>query len=329
MTSMHSSAHSIRSMDSIRTELRTELSRLETMITRTSNAHTIEVGVEESQLNTVSTPTERRFTVGAEAKNEDSYLSVPNRSAEQGMETSIAEVSGPQVASQSDPSNEAQNGSISRTQSHRKGKAAVESRIAPDSHKHSMSNRSSMVKADDPSPVGEVNKVSDLYAEFSKKLEPRRHESSASEIDTVAIHDVLRQSLASIYPPEVVKYISLRQVITLCEDHIDFLDRRPSIQSPAAGKMKERSYVNISARVTARPSMVELRDRLRELQKAIKVSREQCIRAGYTLLDLDKLLFPAGTGSYPPSDRLPPRPTIASGDDSSSIYSEDFHSPAE
>ena len=329
MTSMHSSAHSIRSMDSIRTELRTELSRLETMITRTSNAHTTEVGVEESQLNTVSAPTERRFTVGAEAENGDSYLSVPNSLAEQAMQSSVAGASGPQAPSQSEAMNEARNGLISRSQSQRKGKGAIENRIQADSHRNSMSNRSSIVKADDQSPAGQVNKASDLYAEFSKKLEPRRKESSASEIDTVAIHDVLQQSLASIYPPEVVKYISLRQVITLCEDHIDFLDRRPSIQSPTAGKTTERSYVNISTRATARPSMVDLRDRLKELQKAIKVSRERCIRAGYALLELDKLLFPTGTGSYPPSNRLPPKPAIASGDDSSSIYSEDFHSPAE
>ena len=288
MTSMHSSAHSIRSMDSIRTELRTELSRLETMITRTSTMHT-----------------------------------------EHGTESATTKASGVKVTSQDEPLNEAQNGHISRTQSHRKGKAAVENRLGTDSHRSSISNRSSKGKTDDQSPAGEINKVSDLYAEFSKKLEPRGNESSASGIDTVAIHDVLRQSLASIYPPEVVKYISLRQVITLCEDHIDFLDRRPSVQKPAAGKTKERSYVNSSTWAIARPSMIELRNRLKELKKAIKVSREQCIRAGHTLLELDKLLFPAGTGSYPSSDRLPLKLEIASGDDSSSIYSEDFHSPAE
>ena len=329
MTSMHSSAHSIRSMDSIRTELRTELSRLETMITRTSNAHATELGLEESQINTISNPTEGRLTVGAEAKNGEPDFSGHGTLSEHGMESSTAKASGPKVTSQRDPVNETRNGLISRTQSHPGAKAAAENHIEPDSHRPSMSNRSSMGKADDQSPAGEINKVSDLYAEFSKKLEPRRNESSLSEIDTVAIHDVLRQSLATIYPPEVVKYISLRQVITLCEDHIDFLDRRPSIQNPAAGKMKERSYVDSNARATARPSLVELRDRLKGLQKAIKVSREQCIRAGHTLLELDKLLFPAGTGSFPPSDRLQPRSEIPSGNDSSSIYSEDFHSPAE
>ena len=329
MTSMHSSAHSIRSMDSIRTELRTELSRLETMITRTGNAHTTEFGGEDTQINTISNPTERRSSVGAEAENGESYWSVPGPLSEHGMENSTTKGSGVKVSSQEEPWTEVRTGLISRTQSHSKGKAAVENRTETDSHRPSMSNRSSMGKADGQSPMGEINKVSDLYAEFSKKLEPRRNESSASEIDTVAIHDVLRQSLASIYPPEVVKYISLRQVITLCEDHIDFLDRRPSIQKQAVGRTKERSYMSSNARATARPSMVELRDRLKELKKAIKVSREQCIRAGHTLLELDKLLFPAGTGSYSPSDRLPPRPEIASGGDSSSIYSEDFHSPAE
>ena len=329
MTSMHSSAHSIRSMDSIRTELRTELSRLETMISRTSNAHAPEVELEESQTNTISGPTERLFTVDAEAEIENSYLSVPTTLTEHGMESATTQTSAVGVTSQDEPLDEAQNRHISKPQSHRNGEAAVQNRIETDSPGPTMSNRSSKGKVDDQTPAAEVNKVSDLYAEFSKKLEPRRNDSSAIGIDTVAIHDVLRQSLASIYPPEVVKYISLRQVITLCEDHIEFLDRRPSIQKSAAGKTNERSYVDISPRATARPSMVELRGRLIELRRAIKVSRDQCIRAGYMLSELDKLLFPAGTGRYPPSDRLPPRPETASGDDSSSIYSEDFHSPAE
>ena len=75
--------------------------------------------------------------------------------------------------------------------------------------------------------------------------------------------------------------------------------------------------------------MVELRDRLVELRKAIRASREQCIQAGYTLSELDKLLSPSGTSRYTPADLLSRSPEIASGDDSSSVNSEDFHSPVE
>ena len=329
MTSMYSSAHSIRSMDSIRTELRTELSRLETMITSVSNAHPSEVETEGFHQEPSSSHTEGRFSAVAKAENQGSHMSAPVPLPEHDDKRSSTKDSGIKAASQRESLNETRDGLNGRTQAQRTRETAVEKSIETDSHIPSVDEPSAKDEPEDEKHTGEVNKVSDLYAEFSKDLEPRRNESAEVGIDPAAIHHILRQSLASIYPPEVVKYISLQQVITLCENHIDLLDRRPSVQRSAVGKMKERSYVYRSHPAAARPSMVELRDRLVELRTAIKVSREQCIEAGYSLSEMDKPFSPSGTGSYAPADRPPAETGTNSGDESSSIRSEDFHSSAE
>ena len=316
-------------MDSIRTELRTELSRLETMITSVSNAHPSEVEMEGLHQEPGSSHTEGRFSAVAKAENQGSHMSTPVSLPKHGEKRSTTKDSSIKLASQRESLNETRDGLDGRTQAQRTREIAVEKYIETDSHIPSADEPSAKDEPDDEKHTGEVNKVSDLYAEFSKDLEPRRNESAEVEIEPAAIHHILRQSLAGIYPPEVVKYISLQQVITLCENHIDLLDRRPSVQRSAVGKMKEGSYVYRSNPAAARPSMVELRDRLVELQTAIKVSREQCIEAGYSLSELDKPLSPSGTGSYAPANRPPPETGTNSGDESSSIRSEDFHSSAE
>lgn len=328
MTSMHSSAHSIRSMDSIRTEFRTELSRLEAMISNTSNALPSGVETGESQNDPDFSPTVRQPSAIAETGNGVLYPPVSDLLPEHKHESPTT--TGPviELATQGDPSNLALNEVIGGAQPPQVGEMAAGNRTKIELRMHSKGKGTSMGIIDEEGPAKEVNKVSDLYAEFSKNLEPRRTESSAIEIDSAAIHDSLRQSLAGIYPPEVVKYISLRQVTTLCEDHIDFLDRKPSVQPPVVGSIGERSDVDSVPRAAARP-FAELRIRLVELRKAIRVSRKQCVQAGYTLFELDKFLSPPGTGSYSPADRPPRRSAMDSGDDSSGIYSEEFYSTAE
>lgn len=316
-------------MDSIRTEFRTELSRLEAMITNTSNTQPSGVETGEFENNLDFSPTVRQHSAVAEAGNGVSHPPVPGPLPGHDHESPTTTGPGIELATQGEPSALARNEVIGGAQLQRIGKVATGNRTETDLHIPSKDNGTSMGVIDDEAHTGEVNKVSDLYAEFSKNLEPRRTESSAVEIDSAAIHDVLRQSLASIYPPDVVKYISLRQVTTLCEDHMDFLDRKPSVQPSVLGNIRERSDVESVPRAAARPSMAELKVRLLELRKAIKVCRKQCIQAGYTLCELDKLLSPPGTGSYSLGYRPPRKPEMDNGDDSSSIHSEDFHSPAE
>ena len=326
MTSMHSSAHSIRSMDSIRTEFRTELSRLEAMISSTSNVPPTQIEIDRAPQKAGSSRTEGAFAVVSAAELGGSNLLIAGQPPEHNRDTSDPSV---EVESHQESMNDI-HGSLDRTnRSQRTRDMAVGQSTATDSNIDSKKLRSSTDEIDDNDPTQEVNKVSDLYAEFSKKSEPRPKESKAIEPDCAAIHLTLQQSLATIYPPEVVRYVSLRQVTTLCEDHIDFLDRSPSILISAIGKMKETSYIDDNTSASAGPSLVKLKDRLVELEDATKITREKCTRAGYSLLELDKILPPPGTGRRVPAQRPPPRPAIDSADDSSSLYSEDFHSPAE
>ena len=302
-------------MDSIRTEL----SRLEAMITTASVTHPSETETRDNHTIAGSSRTERRIS---------GPLPGP------GWESSTAKEPRNDLAPRHDSSNGIQESIDRSNQIQRTGDMAAEQYFQPDSQQ-STNHRSSLdlskdtnnSSTDNPSEGG--NRSSLLYAEFSKTSQPRQHGTPRIEVDCDAIHALLRQSLASIYPPEVVKYISLRQTATLCEGHVDLIDRKPIVQMSAIGKMKEMSYVENSTPSSARPSMINLRDRLIELKKAIKLSRAQCIGAGYSLSQLDELLSPPGSRSSAPADRPSRTPELYSGDDSSSIYSEDYHSVME
>ncbi len=317
MTSMHSSAHSIRSMDSICTRL----SRLEATVTSASSAHPFENGTEDFHGNPSASRTERPVAAAAEVESRSLHLSAHGLLAEHNGTSFTARDSAVALSSQQDSSHGAGKGVDRRAQSQGTRQIAVE-------HQIETNPKPSTDDLDDENPVGGVNKSSALYAEFSK-TRPRRNKSSANDIDSAAIHHLLTQSLADIYPPEVVKYASLQQFITLCEDHIDLLDRRPSIQISATSKMKEIRYVDESNQTSAPPSLVKLKGRFTDLQKAIKVSKEQCLRAGYSLSELDRLLSPPGTRGWALAGRPPRMPELDSADDSSSVYSEDFHSTVE
>ncbi|KAL9125308.1 MAG: hypothetical protein Q9175_008098 [Cornicularia normoerica] len=318
-------------MDSIRTEL----SRLEAMINSASVTHLSEIETGNSYKRRGSNFTERRDSAVEEGKNPGPDMSVSGPLPEHRGESPTARDSGSKFAPQQHTLNETRKDFDRRSQSPRTRELAVDRSIQLDYHKSSADHRSFLIEPDDindpymESPAEEGNRSSFLYAEYSKSSQPRQHEYPKVEIDSGAIHSIIRQSLTNIYPPEVVEYVSLRQITTLCEDHIDLLDRRPSVQLSAIRKMKELSYVDSDTPASARPSIIKLRGRLIELRNAIKVSREQCIHAGYSLSELDKLLSPPGSGRRAPADRPPPKLKPDSGDDSSSIYSEDFYSSAE
>ncbi len=325
MTSMHSSAHSIRSMDSIRSEL----SRLEAMITTTKHPSESKTGHRHRRRD--STCTERRLSA-VEGGNRDSDLPGPGPSPEHRGESSTTRDSGIGSAPRRTSFDGSERSLGCSSPSQRISQVAIEPCVPPDYHISSGASRSFLDGSDHINkrsvgrPAEGINESSFLYAEFSKKSGPPQHESPAIEIDCGAIHGILRQSLASMYPPEIVNYVSIRQVTALCEDHIKLLDKSPNVQMSAVGKMKEAGYVDQGAPASARSSMINLRSQLIELRNAIKVSRKQCIQAGYSLSELEKLFPPSGSGSYAPGDRQPPSPE---SDDSSSVYSEDFHSTNE
>ena len=304
LTSMHSSAHSIRSMDSIRTEL----SRLEAMITTASVTQPSETEVGINHTGPGPSRTERQYGTVTDEISQYPYLSDSGPLPGHGRESATAKNSGIDLALQHDSTNGTQESLDRNSQAQRTEDMAGEHYIQPDSHEPSTNHRSSLEKSEDvnkrlmENPSEGENKSSVLYAEYSKHHRSRQHQSPRTDIDCDALHPILRQSLATIYPPEVVRYVSLRQVTALCEGHIDLLDKQPNVQMLAFGKTKERSYVDSSTLASARPSMIKLRDHLIELQNAIKVSREQCIQAGYSLSELDKLLSLPGSGSSAPAN---------------------------
>ena len=303
----------------------TRLSRLEATVTTASNAQLTEDETDKSHEGQGSSHTDTRNTAVVEGEKRSSQP-LPDR----GAASSVARDPGTGIHSQQEVPIRKLNGLDSKNQSRRTRGNAAEHNTDTDKPIDPREDQPKVDESDDQEPLGEVNKVSELYAEFSKKSEPRRNGSSAIEVDNAAIHNLLQQSLANLYPPEIVKYISLQQIITLCEDHIALLETRPKIQtSTTAGKMKDTSYVDDETPILAGPSMMSIRNRLVELRKAIQVSKEQCVQAGYSCSELDKLLSPPGTRSWAPARRPPQTPDINSGDDSSSVYSEDFHSSAE
>ena len=316
ITSMHSSAHSIRSMDSICSRL----SRLEATVTISRDPRPSEAETEESHRSPGASHVEGQNSTVTEAEN---------RGLQQSVASSAARCSGTEISAQEESSNSTPNGFSPRNQSQRTPERAVEHTSETGKPMPSKKNRSPGSKPNENDPEEEVNKVSELYAEFAKKSEPRRKEGPAIEVESAAVHNLLEQSLASIYPPEVVKYISLRQIITLCEDHMDLLERRPSVQPSIMGKMTVIKHLDDGTPALARPAMAKLNNSLIKLRKAIKTSRDQCIEAGYSCLELDKLLFPPGTRSWVPAGPSPQTQEVNSGYDSSSVYSEDFHSSAE
>ena len=324
MTSMHTSAHSVRSMDSIRTEL----SRLEAMINSTSVSHLPDVETVESPMNRGPNNTERRSSAVEGEGTPIPNTSIQGQMPEHAVESSSARALGSQPAPEQRYLDQGRKsldqGSIS-SQIQRTGAAHP---AQPDHH----SILDVLDGGHNPyieSAREEGYKSSVLYAEYTKNPQPHPNERSNTEVDYDTINNTMRQCLTSIYPPEIVEYITLRQVTTLCEGHMELLKKRPSVQFLATGKMKEATHVDDGNRASARPSMITLRDHLVSLQSSIKVSKEQCLEAGYSLSELEKLLYPSGSGSSVPADRPPSDSNNNSGEDSSSVYSEDFHSTAE
>ena len=312
-TSMHTSAHSVRSMDSIRTEL----SRLEAMINSASVTHLPDGEPVESHTKRRSNNTERRSSAVEEEKTPGPNISFPGQMPEHAVETSGARDldQGRKSLDQSSISSQ-------------KKRTVKENSARPDDHSI-LDELDGVHNPYTERATKEGYRRSALYAEYTKLSQPHRNERSNTEVDYDTINTTMRQCLTSIYPPEIVEYITLRQVTTLCEGHMELLEKRPSVQLLATEKMKEVVHVDNSNRASARTPMITLRDHLVSLQSSIKVSREQCLQAGYSLSELEKLLYPSGSGSCAPADRLSSDLKYNSGGDSSSLYSEDFHSSAE
>ena len=245
--SLHSSAHSIRSMETIRHEL----SRLESLINNSSrdNQAANSSGLQSTCSGAldahVSISPARPISSSARAKNR------PMASQRHLSEEAV-----------SLQTNEVPVASSSKASSTKTGRSTP--KIQAEAH-----IRREELKYDS----------SFLYASYSTSqftAKPSQIQHSGA-----AIHDLLTESLAMMYPPCVVDYISVRQLLKHCESHTALLVHQPEIRF-------QKASTDSGAPLNA------LQERTKELQEASRSLRQHCVQSGYPLIELDILL-----GSHP------------------------------
>ena len=247
--SLHSSAHSIRSMETIRHEL----SRLESLINNSSrdNQSANGTGLQSSCSGLldahVSTSSVRPVSSSAHAENPPMAPQRQNSGDPVNLERSEVP-----VASSSNPS------------STKTGRSTPKVQAEAEIRREELRYESSF-----------------LYASYSTS----RVAANPSDIqhDGAAIQDLLTESLAMIYPPCVVDYISIRQLLKHCESHTALLVHQPGIRF-------QRASTDSEAPLNA------LQERTKKLQEASRSLRQHCLQSGYPLMELDVLL-----GSQPRS----------------------------
>ena len=106
------------------------------------------------------------------------------------------------------------------------------------------------------------------------------------KIDYGAMHDLLLQSTAEIYPAELSSYISTNRLVIQFETHLHLLRTFPYNQTATYINGSYRSKNGLSTAYDM------IRDRLIDLQHKLEISRQRCIRAGYSTAEIDTALFP-------------------------------------
>lgn len=269
--SLQSSASSIRSMDTIRTEL----SRLEAMITR-SDAGSMTIGKQD--LNPIG-PKSYEKAIGHKSSDQSDIAATPgdigqdeNRLCSAEAESSLDEVkeSGYWASE------------TSKTGGH-------ESSIMYAEYSQSARYRSKAY----PHDLREVNEGD---RSSSSVYYSSQSESKQLGADHDSVHCTLQQLIAEAYPPLIADYISLQQLVTTCEAHKRLLVQIPGMK-PKIG-MRGRSTTDRNS--TSIKNLMSLQEQTTDLRIALKVSRDRCIEAGYSLSELDAVLGLPTTNVYAP-----------------------------
>ena len=319
ITSMRSSAHSIRSMNSIRTEL----SRLEAMITISQTASTskIEHFGEDAMIGS--------------SRNESQPVASENTKHVNSTEAQQGVVSGetlePPISFQ-----HSRNASSSSSKYSSKASSAVNvgSRAKNDVRTHP-TDFQRVVKEQEGitkrfSEISNGHESALLYAQFSRNTSPspnaRKDDSERAQnfdltfedldvssprevrgvqspflsqpsrseevpeskdistrIDRNSIFGIMEQSLAAVYSPTVAEYVSLQNLVTMCESHLRILEEQRSTISRGTDLDANHNAVD------AQPHIRQLHGRLEVLQEAVKSSARKCLKAGYSNSDLYRL----------------------------------------
>lgn len=348
ITSMRSSAHSIRSMDSIRTEL----SRLEAMITisRTASTSRIEqleddpmVGSSRSEVRPTATEHYARDEGGSskhfvsprsprDSRNGSSSASNYSSKASSGLPPGNIDVRTQPadlrnlVKEQENISkrfSEISNGHESAllyAQFSRDTSPAVNARnrnlassreLEPDTEARGHLDNQSYLATQGLPPIrtdssGSNPPFASVYSP-SQEQAPRSERTSVSNrtddissgtfdrhqgfkdasvtIDHGSEYSLLKQSLAAVTSPVVSEYISLQNLLFLCEGHLKILEAGPINISSSEIPRGNNHISNVQ------PHIRQLRDRLESLQEAVDSCSRKCLSAGHSLSDLDEMVF--------------------------------------
>ena len=348
ITSMRSSAHSIRSMDSIRTEL----SRLEAMITisRTASTSGIEqveedptVGSSRSEVR----PTTIEHYLGEDGGSSRNFVNPWSPRDSRNGSSSASNYSS-QASSGLPPGNidvrthpadlrnlvkeqeniskrfsEISNGNGSAllyAQFSRDTSPAVNARnrnlessreLEPDTEARGHLNDQSHLVTQGLPPIrmgasGSDPPFTSAYSP-SQERAPRSERTSISDrtderssgtsnqhpgskdasvtIDHGSEYSLLKQSLAAVTSPVVSEYISLQNLLSLCEGHLKILEEGP-INILSSEISSGNNHIS-----NVQPHIRQLRDRLESLQEAVDSCSRKCLSAGHSLSGLDEMVF--------------------------------------
>lgn len=361
ITSMQSSAHSIRSMDSIRTEL----SRLEAMIVSTQSTSTSRIEQADASLLVDPSQGEGQDRAPDANGNKDTSEAFPSVAPRHLMPNSASQSSHNGSSSASRYSSKASSlvrtgnpGEISlrtrpadfhhlvreqediskrfseisdrregallyaefsrdtsplkkvgedkaadaRKPDHRSSAQASLRAEGPHADNCSSSNYSArsgrlLATAHDPSLAKEGKLSRSARTSISQRVDdkstgscdlPPESKVAPIDIDHGATYGLLHQSLVMMYPPMVAEYVSLQNLIVLYESHSNVLEETPSIISNNAKQAR-----NVSTN-TVQPQIRKLKDQLEALQEAADNSARRCTEAGYSLSELDRIIFSTG-----------------------------------
>ena len=318
ITSMRSSAHSIKSMNSIRTEL----SRLEAMITisRTASTSRIEQVGEDAMVGSSRNEGQPVASHGTEHES--------SSEAQQGVLSGDILEPATSQNSYNGTSSSSKYSSKASSAGHAGSRVKIDVRTHPADFRKLVKEQEGITKRF--SEISNGHESALLYAQFSRNTSPSMNarkqnskraqdldlafedldvsstedlrdvqsqflnqssrsehlpesETTSTKIDRKSIYGIMEQSLAAVFSPIIAEYISLQNLVTMCESHLRILDEQPHIISNSTNLDASQSAVNAQLHVR------RLHDRLEVLQEAVKSSARECLKAGYSISDLDRM----------------------------------------
>ena len=163
--------------------------------------------------------------------------------------------------------------------------AQTSSSLGRSTHLPEFFRKSSLASDDQPSRSARTSISQRVDNKPANSHEPfARPKDKSYQLDHASTYRILHQCLADVYSPMIAELVSLQNLANLCETHLKLLEQAPQIASDL-GKNKgssQSTFVETSIR--------KLKDQLEALQDAGDISMKNCIEAGYSMLELDKII---------------------------------------